>query len=67
MNPMQMMQMLTSLKSNPMSFLASKGLNLPQVINDPEQMVKHLINSGQINQNAINQAIQMANQMGIKM
>jgi len=66
MNPMQIMQMLTNLKSNPLSFLASKGLNVPQGINDPEQMVRHLINSGQINQNAINQAMKMADQMGIK-
>ena len=66
MNPMQMGQMLQSLKNNPLSFLASKGFNVPQGINNPQQMVNHLVNSGQVNQNAINQAMQMANQMGIK-
>lgn len=65
MNP-QMMQMLASLKSNPVQFLASKGKNVPQGMIDPEQIVKHLINSGQVNQDAINQAMQMASQMGIK-
>lgn len=66
MNPMQMGQMLQSLKNNPLSFLASKGFNVPQGINNPQQMVNHLVNSGQVNQNAINQAMQMANMMGIK-
>ena len=66
MNPMQMGQMLQSLKNNPLSFLASKGFNVPQGINNPQQMVNHLVNSGQVNQNAINQAMQMANQMEIK-
>ena len=66
MNPMQMGQMLQSLRNNPLSFLASKGFNVPQGINNPQQMVNHLVNSGQVNQNAINQAMQMANMMGIK-
>lgn len=61
MNPMQMGQMLQSLRNNPLSFLASKGFNVPQGINNPQQMVNHLVNSGQVNQNAINQAMQMAN------
>lgn len=67
MNPMQMGQMLQSLRNNPLSFLASKGFNVPQGINNPQQMVNHLVNSGQVNQNAINQAMQMANMMGIKL
>ena len=66
MNPMQMGQMLQSLRNNPLSFLASKGFNVPQGINNPQQMVNHLVNSGQVNQNAITQAMQMANMMGIK-
>ena len=53
MNPMQMGQMLQSLRNNPLSFLASKGFNVPQGINNPQQMVNHLVNSGQVNQNAI--------------
>ena len=67
MNPMQMGQMLQSLRNNPLSFLASKGFNVPQGINNPQQMVNHLVNSGQVNQNTINQAMQMANMMGIKL
>lgn len=61
MNPMQMGQMLQSLKNNPLSFLQSRGINIPQNMNDPQQIVQYLVNSGRFNQNQINQAMQMAN------
>lgn len=68
MNPMQIMQMLTQFKGNPMQMLSQSGLQVPPaMIGNPEQMVRHLIQSGQVNQNAINQAMQMASQMGIKL
>lgn len=51
---------LNSLMNNPMQFLIQNGLNVPQgIANNPEQIVQHLLNSGQITQQQVNQAVQM--------
>lgn len=51
--------MLNSLMSNPMAMLTKNGFNLPQNMNDPQAIVQHLLNSGQITQDQVNQAMQM--------
>ena len=53
--------MLNGLMSNPMQILNQRGFNLPQNLNDPQQIVQHLLNSGQITQDQVNQAMQMRN------
>lgn len=62
-NPLQMLQQL---KSNPIQFLMQRRLNLPQNINvsDPQAILNHLVSSGQISQEQINQAYQMMQRMG---
>lgn len=68
MNPMQIMQMLATFKQNPTQMLTQNGMQVPPaMMGNPEQMVRHLIQSGQVNQNALNQAMQIATQMGIKL
>lgn len=43
-------------------------LNIPQQMqNDPHQIVNYLVQSGKINQEAVNKAMQTAQQMGIKL
>lgn len=59
MNPMAM---LNQLKSNPLGFLRQKGFNIPDNISDPNAIIQHLMNTGQINQQTYNQARQMAQQ-----
>ncbi|MBP5727470.1 MAG: hypothetical protein J6Y48_10405 [Clostridia bacterium] len=59
-----LMQMLTQLKSNPMSMLQRAGYNLPQNLSDPQQIIQHLTQTGQINQAQLNQAQQMAQMFG---
>ena len=55
MNPFQMMQQF---KQNPMSML-SKRFNIPQnMSNDPNQIIQHLMNTGQISQSQYNMANQ---------
>lgn len=64
-NPMGgMMQMLGQLKQNPLALLQRAGFNIPANINGPQQILQHLTQTGQINQNQLNQAQQMAQMFG---
>ena len=63
--PMQMMQMLNQLKSNPMSVLGNLGV--PQsMTNNPNAIIQNLMNQGKISQEQYNKAVQMAKQMGMR-
>lgn len=44
-NPTQMLGML---KSDPMGVVRQAGFNIPKGMNDPQQMVRYLLQSGQI-------------------
>ena len=59
MNPMQMVQQL---KANPIQFLQRAGFNVPNNLNDPNAIIQHLMNSGQISQQNYERARQMAAQ-----
>lgn len=59
MNPMQMLQQL---RQNPAAFLRQAGLNVPDNLNDPNQIIQHLMNSKQITQQQYERARQMAAQ-----
>lgn len=61
-----MMQMLSQLKQNPLALLNRAGFNIPAGLNSPQAIVQHLTQTGQINQNMLNQAQQMAQMFGIK-
>lgn len=56
------MQMLQQLQQNPMQFLRKSGYNIPENMNDPNAIIQHLMNSGQISQERYNQARQFASQ-----
>ena len=62
-NPLQMLQQL---KANPMQFLMQRRMNLPQNVpmNDPQAILNHLVQTGQVSQQQINQAYSMAQRMG---
>lgn len=61
MNPFNIMQMLNQVKSNPMSVLGQK-FYLPKNINNPQDIIQHLMNTGQVTQEQYNQAMNMAKQ-----
>lgn len=61
------MQMINQIKQNPLGFLAQKKLNVPpEILDDPNKIMQHLMNTGQISQEAYNNAIQQAMNMGYK-
>ena len=55
---MNIMQMANQFKRNPMSMLQQK-FNIPQNLNDPNQIIQHLLNTGQVTQSQVNNAMQM--------
>ena len=60
---MNLYQMMQQLKQNPMSML-SKRFNIPQnMSNDPNQIIQHLMNTGQISQSQYNMANQQLKQL----
>jgi hypothetical protein len=59
MNPMQMLQQL---RQNPVQMLRQAGLNVPDNLTSPNDIIQHLMNSGQVSQDSYNRARQMAAQ-----
>lgn len=60
-NILQMMNLLQGMKQNPMQILSQYGLNIPNNINNPQDIIQHLLNSGQISQEQVNNAQMMKN------
>lgn len=57
------MSSLNALKQNPMQFLMQRKFNVPQNIqNDPNAIIQHLMNTGQVSQQQYNRASSMAKQ-----
>lgn len=63
---MNMMQMLSQLRTNPLGVLQRAGFNVPANINSPQAIIQHLMNSGQISQQQLNNAQMMAQSFGLK-
>lgn len=60
-NTPNMMQIFQSFKTNPMPFFMSRKFNVPQsMANDPNAILNHLLQTGQVNQEAVNRAYQIA-------
>ena len=57
---MNIMQMVNQIKQNPMAVL-SQRFNIPSELNDPNQIIQHLLNTEQVTQQQVNQAMQMRN------
>lgn len=54
-----MMQMLGQLKQDPRKVLMQR-FNIPEDVgNDPQSIIQHLMNTGQVSQEQFNQAMQM--------
>jgi hypothetical protein len=62
-NPMQFMGQFMQ---NPLGALRQAGFNIPNGMNDPRQIVNHLINNGQLGGARLNQLRGMAQMIGKK-
>jgi len=54
------MNLYQRFQQNPMQML-SKRFNIPENINNPNDIIQHLLNSGQVTQEQVNQVMQMRN------
>jgi len=61
MNPMQV---VSQIQQNPTVFLQQAGFSIPQGMTNPQQMVQHLLQSGQVSNQQLQAAQQMLGQMG---
>ena len=58
---------LRRLQSNPKEFLQKAGMNVPEeMLNNPQQMVMHLINTQQVGGPMLQRILPMIRQMGGK-
>lgn len=57
-NPFEMIQQI---KANPVQFLLQRRLNIPaNISSDPQAILNHLMRTGQVSQEQVNNAYQMA-------
>lgn len=52
-------QMLAQLRANPAAVLQQRGLNIPQGMNNPQAILQHLVQTGQVPNARVQQAMQM--------
>jgi len=59
-----MQQQLEQIRNNPQQFIQQAGWNIPQeMMNNPQAMVMHLIQTGQVGGQKMQQIMQMARNM----
>lgn len=64
-NIQSILQMYSQFKQNPMALLGRR-FNIPQGIQSPQDVVQYLLNSGQVSQDQVNQAMRMKNDPQIR-
>lgn len=57
--PDMMRQEIGSIKANPSSYLSRYGFNIPDGMNDPRQITQHLLRTGQVGGNKLQQVMRM--------
>ena len=61
---MNMQEAMKQLQSNPGEFFKRAGVNIPEeIMNDPQAMVMHLINSGKVSNPLMQMVMPMIRQM----
>ena len=66
MNNSNPMAMMAQFRSDPLGFLRKAGYNVPNNINDPNAIIQHLMNTGQVSQQQMNNAHLFAQRFGMR-
>lgn len=64
-NGNNLLAMVQKFKSDPMAML-SQRFNIPGNLNNPNEIIQHLLNSGQVSQSQVNRAMQIGNNPQIR-
>ena len=59
------LNMIAQFKQNPLAMLSQK-YNIPQGMNDPNQILQHLLNTNQVTQDQVTRVMQMKNNPQIR-
>lgn len=59
------MNLYNQYMQNPMKFLTMR-YNIPQGLNNPNEIIQHLLNTGQVSQSQVNHIMQMRNNPDIQ-
>ena len=66
-NMPNMQEQLKQLQSNPREFIQKAGMNIPdELMGNPQAMVMHLIQTGQVSNPMMQRIMPMIRQMGVK-
>ena len=58
------MSQLSQLRANPIQFLMNRRMNVPQELSgNPQGIIQHLLNTGQMSQDTFNKLQKQVNQM----
>ena len=57
--------MAEQFRQNPLAMLKQK-FNIPQEMNDPNQILQHLLNTKQVSQDQVNRVMQMRNNPSVQ-
>jgi hypothetical protein len=57
-----LMQMVANLRNNPTQFLASRGVNIPKDMTNPDEIIAYLMKNGKVTQEQYDRAVRMAQQ-----
>lgn len=55
-----LLSIISQFRQNPLAAL-SQRFNIPQNMNDPNQILQHLLNTNQVSQGQVNRVMQMRN------
>lgn len=61
----QLIGMYQQMRSDPVGFI-SRQFNVPQSMNNPDEILQHLLNSGQVTQSQVNEAMAMRNNPAVR-